>query len=364
MEARPTNGIAVVEPGTITELPRRGPRLGLPTPEEINSLMAYGSIIVKSGMAPAHIKTPEAAIVVMRYGHQLGIDEFTALQNMYVINGKPTGMASLLHSLILRDHGGDAVQILKMDATACILSCKRRDSSHRTEISYTWDEADRAGLTKKNPVWNQYPADMLFARCISRAGRAVFRDSTMGMYTPEELGGEVIEVSGEVVNVARGEVARDERPAAPKFANLHRAGKERDLDHDALSRVVRFKFPAIHSMSQLTDAMSNDLASLIEEAAEDDLIAWSMDWLAEISAAEARGMDVLTEMGLSIKAAGITKKDHPEIAAAYQTAMNRLKAAGASAAPAPSIEQETIDAEFALLMDMPDGDAGNDKYTA
>lgn len=176
-----------------------GPRLGLPTPSEMESLKAYGQVAIASGMAPKHIDKWETAVVIMRYGHQLGVDEFTALQNMYVIGGKPSMMASLMHAMILRDHGDDAIHVTVSSAERCELVCKRRSASQSTLVVYTMAEANAAGLPTSNAVWKKYPVDMLFARAISRAGRQVFRDTTMGLYTPEEIGGNVVEAQGEII---------------------------------------------------------------------------------------------------------------------------------------------------------------------
>ena len=131
------SGLQVVQP---TALPaaHRGPRLGLPTPSELQALRDYGEIVFKSGMVPAHIKSPEAAMVVMRYGHQLGIDEFTALQNMFVVNGKPSAFASLLHSLILRDHGGDAIQISLLNSPSpATLNTRLPDMTRHSVVGST-----------------------------------------------------------------------------------------------------------------------------------------------------------------------------------------------------------------------------------
>lgn len=190
-----------------------GARLPLPTAAELQALTQYANIVLKSGIAPAHFKAPEAVLVVMRYGHQLGIDEFTALQNMFVIGGKPTMMASLMHGLILREHGPNAIQIEQQDERACVLICRPRGANVQTRISFTMAEADKAGLPNKNTNWKTYPTDMLFSRAVSRAARRVFRDTTLGMYTPEELDANVIEVDGEiivpshaVVDVIKGEI--------------------------------------------------------------------------------------------------------------------------------------------------------------
>lgn len=266
IQPNPETQLQVVQPTPIQAAPR-GPRLGLPTQAELSALMAYGEVMIKSGMAPAHIKTAEAALVVMRYGHQLGIDEFTALQNMYVIGGKPAAFAGLLHSLILRDHGGGAIAVREFTAERVTIECRRRDTGQTATVSYTFKEAEQAGITKTNPQWAKYPADMLFARCISRAGRQLFRDSTMGMYVPEELGGNAIEVNGEVVEYRQiaGDDAGENGGADPDddgrlrraMSRLHALGAERNVTHEQLHdlAVARFDVPSMTdcSLEQLTE---------------------------------------------------------------------------------------------------------------
>jgi hypothetical protein len=227
----------------------RGPRLSLPTQAELDTLLQYGGVIVKSGMAPAHIKTAEAALVIMRYGHQLGVDEFTALQNMFVIGGKPAATASLMHAVILRDHGGDAIQIVESNGERCLLRCKRRDSRHSADIGYSLAEAKQAGLVTNGGTWTKYPADLLFARAVSRAGRQMFRDSTMGMYTPEEIGGDIIEVQGEIVEVASPAASikelaadyREEQATASAADKLRERAKRANAAKDgpALQQLVK-----------------------------------------------------------------------------------------------------------------------------
>ncbi len=340
MVAEPVqNGLSVVQSAPVAH-PNRGPRLGLPTAQELATLLEYGQVIVKSGLAPAHIKTPEAALVIMRQGHQLGIDEFTAMQNMFVVGGKPSLMASLMHALILNDHGGSAVQIVESTSTKCELLCKRRDATHASRVSYTIEEAKQADLKDGN--WLKYPTDMLFARCISRAGRQVFRDSTMGMYTPEELGASIIEVNGEVIDTSANQVPRDEQPRSNnRLANLHRIGMERGLDHEALHRIAFHRLNTSLGDPVITDMMLRNFEHLIETSSDEDLVLWQMDWQEEIRSAEQRGMEALKELGKQIKLAGITSESHRHIAAAFQAAVNRLKNA------------EPVDADFTELPGMP-----------
>lgn len=309
-------GLQVVQP-TPFAAPARGPRLGLPTRDELSVLMEYGSVVSKSGLFP-NVKSAEAAIVMMRYGHQLGIDEFTALQNMYLQNGKPTAFASLLHSLILRDHGGDAVRIVDSTPQRCALSCSRRDSPQRTEVTYTIEEAEAAGLTKKD-TWKQYPADMLFARCISRAGRMLYRDSTLGMYTPEELGASVIEVNGEVIDTrpADERVAEVSDPNAHDLAmaSLHAQARDKEIEHDALHdlAVAAYNVPSLTecTVKQLTgirvvarDCTADEFLTVLTVAQE---VATSTDpdWLADV--AQQVDEDTLPDMAKRLLKATIKR---------------------------------------------------------
>lgn len=328
MSANPNqheSGLQVVQP---TPLPaaQRGPRLGLPTSAEMDALREYGEVMVRSGFCPSHIKSAEAAIVVMRYGHQLGIDEFTALQNMYVLNGRASMFANLLHSIMLRDHTGEAIKVVEFTPERCEIACKRKDRPDVARISYTIEEARAAGLADK-AIWKQYPADMLFNRCISRASRQVFRDSTMGMYTPEEIGANVIEVDGEVVDFGSDPDLRQTKPANPnRLANIHRIGGERGLDHDALHRISVRKFGMGLGDAKLTQTMLSYLETAIEGASDAELRDWSFDWFWAIQNAETFGATALDEVARQIKDAGISQKTHPDIAAAFQAAKRRLDA--------------------------------------
>lgn len=270
------SAIDVVRPaGELHRL--NGPRLGLPTLQELETLLRYGQIIVASGLAPKHISTPEAALVTIRQAHQLGVDEFTGLQNSFVIDGKVTISASLMHSLILRDHGPDSIHVIESTATRCELRCTRRGARFSTTVEYAIEEAKAAGLATK-PVWQKYPKDLLFARAISRAGRQVFRDSTMGLYTPEELDGSVIDVEGEVIDITEQQRSAHIR----ELRNQHEAEKDTAAAADG-SKATRAQLEQIanlgHNLGLSQDEIrtragkagknmtANEAASLIGELA-------------------------------------------------------------------------------------------------
>lgn len=161
-------------------------------------MLSIAGELVKSGLLPTHIKTPQAAVAIILKGSELGVPAMYALSNIVVIGGKPTANAELMLSLIYRDQGDDAVQVVETTKERCTVSYKRRSWRERQSYTFSMEDARTAGLVKAGP-WTSYPAAMLRARCISAVARMAFPDSIGGLYTAEELGAAVTVHEGEVV---------------------------------------------------------------------------------------------------------------------------------------------------------------------
>lgn len=164
----------------------------LPASEDWRTMMTMATEFVKSGLLPEAVKTPQAALVIIQKGRELGLPPMAALSGISVIKGKPTASAELMLSLIYRDHGDDAIRVVSTDASACVVRYKRRAWKQAQEFSFTIQDAEQAGLTNgpNRDTWKKYGPAMLRARCISAVARMAFPDSIAGMYTPEELGGD------------------------------------------------------------------------------------------------------------------------------------------------------------------------------
>jgi hypothetical protein len=150
-------------------------------------------MLVNTGFLPDAIKTPEQAVAIMLTGRELGLPTMYALNNIAVIKGKPAANAAVMLSLIYRDHGDDAAK-WDDDATndkVATLLYKRRTWTEYKRHTFTIEDARTAGLAG-NATWKLYPGAMLRARCISAVARMAFPDSIGGMYTPEELGMQIV----------------------------------------------------------------------------------------------------------------------------------------------------------------------------
>jgi hypothetical protein len=190
-----------------TELARRNDVL--PDASTWKTMLEMAGTLVQSGMLPATIKTPAAALAIMQKGRELGIPPMYALSNISIINGKPVSGSELMLAMVYRDHGDGAIHFEQTDDERCVVLYKRRSWTQPRRHAFTYEEADRAGLLSKGGPWKQYPAAMLRARCISAVARLAFPDTLGGMYTPEEMGADVeVNEQGEVVTVEQAEPER------------------------------------------------------------------------------------------------------------------------------------------------------------
>ena len=182
-----------------------------------DEMARFCKAIVNSGLAPRGFNSPEAVMVAVQHGLELGLAPMQALQSIAIINGKPCiyGDAALA---LCTSHPSflDIEETVGRDGTAdghmatCVV--KRRD---RSAVVRTFSEGDakKAGLWGKSGPWQQYPDRMLQMRARSWALRDAFPDALRGLGIREE-------VSDYQVKQARGrEVASSVvLPDAPKTA--------------------------------------------------------------------------------------------------------------------------------------------------
>jgi len=214
----------------------------LPSQADWSTMLSMAEQLVKSGLLPATIKTAQAAVVIIQKGRELGIAPMAAINGIGVINGKPVCGAELMLALLYRDHGDEAVRVIRSDPDACEITYHRRGWSKPERFAFTIDDAKRAGLAG-TATWTKYPAAMLRARCISAVARMAFPDSIGGMYTPEELGAAVtVAPDGDLVMAPDVSRVREIRPATQVTID-HETGEVIDGDPVTASEAVEAATP-------------------------------------------------------------------------------------------------------------------------
>lgn len=142
------------------------------------------AIMLSSGFMPSAIKSESQILTIGMMGQALGIQPIVAINNINVIQGKPTVAPQLMLALIRRTGQLEDLKI-EDDGTTCTVTMKRKGESAHVE---TFSMADAKAMQLDNKDnWRKQPKTMRKWRAISAAARIVFGDVIWGMYTPEEM---------------------------------------------------------------------------------------------------------------------------------------------------------------------------------
>jgi DNA helicase HerA-like ATPase len=166
----------------------------LPTlaPKSMGEAIEFSKMISSSGMVPAAYKNkPQDILVAIQWGYEVGLQPMQALQNIAVINGKPSVYGDAAIALVKADPRCRGVkETIEGEGEKMVARCVVRraygDEIEETEATFSVDDAKRAKLWGKQGPWSQYPKRMLAMRARGFAIRDAFPDAMKGMITAEE----------------------------------------------------------------------------------------------------------------------------------------------------------------------------------
>lgn len=146
----------------------------------------FAKAIASTDLVPKDARNnPPAVMARIIKGHELGIPALQSLSAIFTIDGRPGMYAELMRALI--QARGHELWTEDFTQSMVVLCGRRRDGDHVQKVTWTLDDAKRAGLAGK-PVWRAYPRAMLLARATGELARLMFADVLAGMsYTVEEL---------------------------------------------------------------------------------------------------------------------------------------------------------------------------------
>lgn len=175
----------------------------LPPETAYRQMLQMGEVLVQSGLMPQGVTRPAAAFAIMQKGRELGLAPMAAIEGITIIQGKPTCSAHLMLALVKRAYGPGAIRVAESTNQHCTVEW-RTPGWPVQSYSFTWADAERAGLTGKQ-TWKQFPAAMLRARCISAVVKMAFPEVVGGMMVAGELPGsvEMVTEDGDVVPVGQ-----------------------------------------------------------------------------------------------------------------------------------------------------------------
>jgi len=157
-------------------------------PSSLQEAIHLAEMLANSGMVPKqYINNPQATLVAMMMGQEIGLNPIQSLQNIAVINGKPSIYADALLALV-QNHpafGGIEEEMDEANMTAYCTVWRKGDQKKHTQ-SFSQKDAHTASLWGKQGPWTQYPKRMLMWRARGFALRDKFADALGGLITVEE----------------------------------------------------------------------------------------------------------------------------------------------------------------------------------
>ena len=151
----------------------------------------FATAVIASGLAPKSFRTPEAVLIAVQMGAEVGLKPMQSLQNIAVINGRPSLWGDAMKALVESSPECEYIQEYTEgsgDALTAVCEAKRRGRPNPSTERFSVRDARLAGLWGKAGPWMQYPARMLKLRARGFALRDQFPDLLCGMVSAEEAG--------------------------------------------------------------------------------------------------------------------------------------------------------------------------------
>lgn len=183
----------------------------------------YSELLCKSDLLPKQFRDkPANVLLAIEFGYSLGLEPIQAIQNIHVIEGRPSLSATALSALVRR--AGHKLRVTGDDTTATATIVRHDDPTHPFTATWTIAMAKHAGLVGKDN-WKNYPAAMLRARATAQCARDACAELVLGIPMPDESADtwptpetvETIEVdteTGEIIDRAPDELIAKVKAAA------------------------------------------------------------------------------------------------------------------------------------------------------
>lgn len=179
----------------------------------LDDMLAGARLLIESNVLPSNYQEPEQVVGAIKMGHEYGLPALIALNNIHMIEGKPTLNVHLIGALLLRGgwtYNVEAHPCPENNYMAAIrFTNKRAEAEHRAKLkevngyhedvrkrmmdsldniakaisqvfTFSYAEAEQMGLTKKGN-WVKMPYIMLRSRCLTLGARLFAPDLMMGM---------------------------------------------------------------------------------------------------------------------------------------------------------------------------------------
>lgn len=159
---------------------------GFMNPTSVKEGMELAAWIAKSDLAPRDYKEkPQNVLIAMQMGLEVGLSPMQSIQNIAVINGRPSIWGDSMLALCQNHRDFESIDENQSTNEKGVCIVKRRGMEPQTRI-FTVEDAKKAGLWGKAGPWQTSPSRMLKLRARAFALRDTFADALRGLLSAEE----------------------------------------------------------------------------------------------------------------------------------------------------------------------------------
>jgi len=179
-------------------------------PRNFDEAWRMAEILADSDLVPKDFRgKPGNCLVAIQWGAEVNLGALQSVQNIAVINGRPSMWGDALIALVRSSPLCESI-IETDDGHTATCRVKRRGEPEQVR-TFSAEDAKQAGLQGKQGPWQQYPKRMRQMRARAFALRDVFADVLKGIPMAEELQDTPAERHMGMVD----EVKPDPAPSAP-----------------------------------------------------------------------------------------------------------------------------------------------------
>lgn len=156
-------------------------------PRNMLEAIEFAKMMANSDFVPKDCKgKPGNILAAVQFGAELGLAPMQAMQNIAVINGRPCLWGDAMQGLV---QASGLLEDMKEwdDGETAFCKVKRKGFSESHTVSFSNEDAKRAGLFGKQGPWSQYPTRMRKMRARAFALRDQFADVLRGINSAEEV---------------------------------------------------------------------------------------------------------------------------------------------------------------------------------
>lgn len=234
-------------------------------PSNLQEAMSLAELMANSEMVPKDFRgKPGNVLVAVQMGAEVGLAPMQAIQNIAVINGRPSIWGDAVKAIILNSPLCEKFEenFDEQSMTAWV-TVKRKGHAER-QVSFSQGDAQAAGLWGKQGPWSQYPKRMLAMRARGFASRDEFADVLKGLSVAEEQ-----------MDIAEKDVTPSSTPTNPALNTnetvspdqvdaLINAAKNAGLDEDYVCKVGNVEKLADLQAIRFEPAMKHLKSKIVE----------------------------------------------------------------------------------------------------